>query len=75
MEGRKLLTWWRIQAQVGIDPAAFPDRPAPLDLVGWVQGFSALPCLKRADVIGHEGLDAFDALTAGQAPPRAPDVN
>lgn len=67
LTGRKLLPWWRSPG-VGIDLGAFLDRPAPLDIPGWAQGWSALPYLKQGEIISTEALEAFDSLVQGQAP-------
>jgi len=67
LKGEKLIPWWRIEG-AGIDLGAFLDKPAPLDIPGWVQGWSALPYLKQGPMISSEALEAFDSLTQGQAP-------
>ncbi|NBZ87645.1 hypothetical protein [Stagnihabitans tardus] len=66
LEGRKLIPWWRIEG-AGIDLGAFLDKPAPLDIPGWVQGWSALPYLKQGPLVTAESLDRFDALLQGNA--------
>lgn len=66
LEGRKLIPWWRLEG-VGIDLGAFLDKPAPLDIPGWVQGWSALPYLKQGPLVTAESLDRFDQLLQGNA--------
>lgn len=67
LKGEKLIPWWR-SSGAGIDLGAFLEDPAPLDIPGWIQGWSALPYLKQGPMISSESLDAFDAMLGGQAP-------
>ena len=42
--------------------------PRPIDVAGWLQGWGALPYLEKGQLVSTASAEAFDMLTAGQAP-------
>jgi hypothetical protein len=67
LTGQKLVPYWRVSGTAGVDIGAMFDDPRPIDLVGWVQGWAALPYLKQGPLVTPDSLAAFDTLMSGQA--------
>lgn len=67
LTGQKLVPYWRVSGNGGVDVGAMFDDPRPIDLVGWVQGWAALPYLKQGPLVTPDSLVAFDTLISGQA--------
>lgn len=67
LSGTKLLPYWRLGDGAGINVARFLDDPAPLDIVGWIQGEAAVPYLEKGPLVTAESWAAFDSLLAGDS--------
>lgn len=66
LTGQKLVPYWRVSGSGGVDISAMFDDPRPIDLIGWVQGWAALPYLKQGPLVTPDSLNAFDTLMSGQ---------
>ena len=75
LTGQKLVPCWRISGAAGVDGGAMSYDPRPIDLVGWVHGWAAMPCLKQGHLVTRNSLAAFDSLMSGQAMLFALDLN
>ena len=75
LTGQKLVPYWRISGAAGVDGGAMSYDPRPIDLVGWVQGWAAMPSLKQGHLVTRNSLAAFDSLMSGQAMLFALDLN
>ena len=68
LKGEKLVPYWRVGPPAGINIARIFTDPRPIDVAGWIQGWAALPYLEQGPLVSTDSADAFDTLTAGQAP-------
>lgn len=66
LTGEKLVPHWRVNGAGGVDIGAMFDDPRPIDLMGWVQGWAALPYLKPGPLVSTDSLNAFDTMMSGQ---------
>lgn len=55
-------------ASIGIDISRMFTEPRPIDLVGWIQGWGALPYLSDAPLVTSANMQRFEMLVSGQAP-------
>lgn len=67
LTGQALAPYWRLDTGAGINVGALFTRPAPIDLIGWIQGADALPYMERGRVVSGAGWRAFEAMVAGEA--------
>lgn len=65
VQGKALLPYWRMQGPVGVNLGRMFTQPAPIDLIGWVQGYGALPYLERGTIAGFESVQAFAGMVNG----------
>jgi hypothetical protein len=66
LQGRLLAPYWRLGDGAGLNVQKMFLDPRPVDLVGWVQGFAALPYAERGPRISAENWRQFDRLMQGQ---------
>ena len=66
LSGQKLIPYWRFAPGYGINLKAWIDDPAPVDLVGWIQGSAALPYTQQGDTITSENWSRFAELMMGR---------
>lgn len=67
LTGRALAPYWRLDAGAGVNVGAMFTRPAPIDLIGWIQGADALPYMERGRVVSGASWRAFGDLVSGEA--------
>ena len=67
LSGKKLVPYWRVQGEGGINLARFFDKPAPLDAVDWIQGSGALPYLEKGPLVDAASWRAFENLVSGRS--------
>ncbi|MCE5973967.1 hypothetical protein LZA78_10775 [Sinirhodobacter sp. WL0062] len=52
----------------GLDISKLFTEPRPVDLVGWIQGWAALPYLSDAPQVTAQNMGRFEQLVSGDAP-------
>ncbi len=68
LQGKLLVPYWRVGAPAGINVGRMLTDPRPIDLAGWIEGWDALPYLEKGMLVTPDATNAFDTLTAGEAP-------
>ncbi|MDO5614363.1 MAG: hypothetical protein Q4G14_14120 [Paracoccus sp. (in: a-proteobacteria)] len=63
LNGEALIPYWRGDAGVNVRQV-FLD-PRPVDLIGWIQGASALPYLEQGEMASSGAISYFDMLMEG----------
>jgi hypothetical protein len=66
LKGKLLLPYWRLGEARGLNLRKMFLEPAPIDIVGWVQGAAALPYVETGPRITWASLHRFDRLVEGQ---------
>ena len=64
LTGTRAIPFWR--APIGLDLNAFLENPAPVDIVGWVQGWAALEYRSDAPPISDTNWRAFSRVVQGR---------
>ncbi|MDF1619177.1 hypothetical protein [Pseudothioclava nitratireducens] len=64
LTGTRAIPFWR--APIGLDLNAFLENPAPVDFVGWVQGWAALEYRSDAPPISDTNWRAFSRVVQGR---------
>ncbi len=67
LDGKLLIPYWRFAPGHGIDLSAWLADPAPIDVLGWIQGTDALPYAKAGTLMTADALTRFEALVGGNA--------
>lgn len=67
LKGEKLIHYWRTGDQGGVNLQKLFLEPAPQDLAGWVQGWSALPYLEKGPLVSSDSWMQFENMLAGDA--------
>ncbi|MFB2533384.1 hypothetical protein ACEYYB_13575 [Paracoccus sp. p4-l81] len=67
LDGKLLIPFWRFAPGHGIDLSSWLADPAPVDVIGWLQGTEALPHAKAGQLINADSLRQFEALVGGNA--------
>lgn len=67
LDGQKLIPYWRFAPGHGIDLSAWLADPAPVDVLGWIQGTDALPYAKTGTLMTADALRQFEAMVGGRA--------
>ena len=67
LTGEKLIPYWRTGDQGGVNLQKLFLDPAPQDLAGWIQGWSALPYLQKGPLVTDDNWAQFEAMLAGDA--------
>lgn len=77
LTGRLAAPYWDVSGVVmgaaarapnGIDVSRLFTDPRPIDIVGWIQGWAALPYLSDAPQVTSTSMRSFERLVSGQAP-------
>ncbi|MEX0971546.1 MAG: hypothetical protein WD046_13995 [Paracoccaceae bacterium] len=63
--GDKLVPFWRLGPDAGINIRDMFMNPPPVDIVGFVQGFALLPYMERGPLIDAASWRAFDRMVQG----------
>ena len=67
LQGTKLLPYWHVGTAAGVNVERMFSDPRAIDLVGWIQGWAALPYLQQGDVVSGASWAAFEGMIAGDA--------
>lgn len=67
LKGDLLTPYWRGGDGVGINLNLVFTDPRPVDLIGWIQGWGALPYLQEGRVVSSTNWRNFEALMLGDA--------
>ena len=65
LKGELVIGHWRFADGYGINVQAYVDDPAPLSLIGWIQGTDALPFVREGDRITAQAMNRFESMTRG----------
>ena len=67
LNGQVLVPYWRLGDGAGINVGKMFTDPAPIDLVGWIQGADAVPYMEQGPLISDENWRMFERLVGGEA--------
>lgn len=67
LTGQKLIPYWRAGDLGGINLQRVFLDPRPLDLAGWLQGWTALPYMQTGPLVSAESWSAFENMLMGDA--------
>jgi hypothetical protein len=67
LNGSILAPYWWLDDGAGINVARMFSEPAPIDLIGWIQGTDALPYVERGTLMTGNSAQQFIDLMGGQA--------
>jgi hypothetical protein len=67
LNGKALVPFWRGADGQGINLKRMFTEPAPIDIVGWIQGYAAVPYLEQGRMISDQNWRAFEQMMAGDA--------
>ena len=67
LNGTKLLPYWAVGSAAGVNVERMFSDPRAVDLIGWIQGWAALPYLEQGDVVGSASWTAFEGMISGDA--------
>jgi hypothetical protein len=62
LNGKALIPYWRAAEGRGINLRRMFLEPAPIDLMGWVQGYAALPYLEEGRAVSADNWRRFETL-------------
>lgn len=65
LNGKALIPYWRVADGRGINLRRLFLEPGPIDLIGWFQGFAAVPYLEEGRTITGQNWMAFEQMMAG----------
>lgn len=67
LNGTQLVPYWRIGPAGGVNLGRMFTDPAPIDLVGWIQGWGALPYLEHGPSMSTQNWTTFEAMLSGES--------
>jgi hypothetical protein len=67
LNGDLLVPYWRSDANHGVNLARMFTEPAPIDLIGWIQGYAAVPYFEQGRTVSAQNWLAFEQMMAGDA--------
>jgi hypothetical protein len=67
LKGDLLIPYWRSDANHGVNLGQMFTNPAPIDLIGWIQGYSAVPYITAGRTVSGQSWMAFEQLMAGES--------
>jgi hypothetical protein len=67
LNGKALVPYWRAADGTGVNLARMFTEPAPVDLIGWFQGYAAVPYLEDGRTVSGDSWMAFEQMLAGDA--------
>jgi hypothetical protein len=67
LRGELLAPYFWLDGTVGVNIARMFTEPAPVDILGWIQGTAALPYLEKGPLISDENWRQFEMIMGGQA--------
>jgi hypothetical protein len=67
LNGQVLVPYWRLGDGGGINVGKMFTDPAPIDLIGWIQGTDAVAYMDQGPMISGENWRMFERLVGGEA--------
>lgn len=67
LTGEKLVPYWRLGPEAGVNIGKLFTDPRPVDFVGWVQGADALPYLEKGPLVTGESWAGFERMLHGDS--------
>lgn len=67
LKGEILAPYWRLDDSAGVNVARMFSQPAPIDVLGWIQGADALPYIEKGKVMTGESWMRFAGMMGGEA--------
>lgn len=67
LRGEKLIPYWRTGDAGGVNLRKLFLAPAPQDVAGWIQGWSAVPYLERGSLVSTDSWSRFEGMLTGDA--------
>jgi hypothetical protein len=67
LKGDLLIPYWRTDANHGVNLARMFTDPAPIDLIGWIQGYGAVPYIAQGRTVSGQSWTAFEQLMQGES--------
>lgn len=67
LNGKALIPYWRAADGTGVNLRRMFTEPAPFDLIGWFQGYAAVPYLEQGRTVSGDSWLAFEQMIAGDA--------
>ena len=67
LQGEKLIPYWRMGDQGGVNLRKVFLEPAPQDVAGWIQGWSAVPYLDKGPLVSAQSWTEFEQMLLGDA--------
>jgi hypothetical protein len=67
LQGTLLIPYWRTDTSHGVNLNAMFTNPAPIDLIGWIQGYAAVPYIEQGRTVSGDSWMAFEQMMAGDA--------
>ncbi len=67
LNGKALIPYWRSPEGTGINLQRMFTEPAPVDLIGWFQGYAAVPYLEQGRTVSGDSWRSFEQMLDGDA--------
>lgn len=67
LNGSKLAPYWRVADGAGVNISRLFTDPKPIDIIGWIQGWAAVPYLEKGTIVSSANWNAFGDMMAGEA--------
>ena len=67
LKGELFIPYWRADANHGVNLARMFTDPAPIDPIGWIQGYSAVPYIQQGRTVSAQSWTAFEQMMAGES--------
>jgi hypothetical protein len=67
LQGTRLVPYWRVGDGAGVNVARMFTDPQPIDIIGWIQGRSAVPYLQTGTLVTAASWMAFEDMMLGEA--------
>ncbi len=67
LKGELLAPYWRAGDKAGVNVARMFTDPRPIELIGWVQGWRALPYLEKGPIVTRQNLRRIEQMMSGSS--------
>ncbi|WP_284162591.1 hypothetical protein [Frigidibacter sp. SD6-1] len=67
LKGEKLVPYWRLGPEAGVNIGKLFTDPRPFDPVGWIQGADALPYLEKGPLVSGDSWTGFERMLSGDS--------
>lgn len=67
LKGEKLIPYWRTGDLGGVNLQKLFLDPRPVDVAGWIQGWSAVPYVQKGPLVSDENWNRFSDMMLGDA--------